>query len=393
MKRKMFSKEVWVLFAVSFLKGFEFIGVVLVPFFTEWGGISQFQIQLLQSWFALNIFLWEVPTGLFGDTKGLKFSVAMGEAMWVIGILVYGSVPNVYVFALGELILAIANAFSSGAEEALIYETMKDKKEEESFNQVIAVKGNIHLTAMILASVVAGFLIPVMSLNHIFILGAVPRIVSLLLILIFVKEPDVDRKRELVPNYKKILKDALFSLKADRNMRRTAIFTTIVYGVSYFVLWFNQPMLKNLGIPNEDLGVYRIILILSEIMFMSVIVWIIDRYKKKRNIINIMIVLLVAIGFFVAAFWNTMAGVLIFIIVSGGIGLKSRDIFSKTLNDRIESKQRATSLSAISMLSRMFLSVSNIIFGYLSDINLNMTIGILGLILLAGGLIFVPKDN
>jgi cyanate permease len=176
-------------------------------------------------------------------------------------------------------------------------------------------------------------------------------------------------------------------------MRRTAIFTTIVYGVSYFVLWFNQPMLKNLGIPNEDLGVYRIILILSEIMFMSVIVWIIDRYKKKRNIINIMIVLLVAIGFFVAAFWNTMAGVLIFIIVSGGIGLKSRDIFSKTLNDRIESKQRATSLSAISMLSRMFLSVSNIIFGYLSDINLNMTIGILGLILLAGGLIFVPKDN
>jgi MFS family permease len=184
MKRKMFSKEVWVLFAVSFLKGFEFIGVVLVPFFTEWGGISQFQIQLLQSWFALNIFLWEVPTGLFGDTKGLKFSVAMGEAMWVIGILVYGSVPNVYVFALGELILAIANAFSSGAEEALIYETMKDKKEEESFNQVIAVKGNIHLTAMILASVVAGFLIPVMSLNHIFILGAVPRIVSLLLILV-----------------------------------------------------------------------------------------------------------------------------------------------------------------------------------------------------------------
>jgi MFS family permease len=393
MKRKTYSKEVWAILIIQFLKGIEFIGVVLVPFFTDWGGISQFQIQLLQSWFTLSIFLAEIPTGLVGDIKGLKYSVVMGQAIWILGVLVYASTPNIYVFALGELILAIGAAFTSGAEEALLYETMKDSKETESFNKVMALNGNLKLAGMILSSAVAGFLIPVMSLNHVFMLGAVPRIFALVLTILLVKEPKVSKSKELIPNYKQIFKQAISGLRSNGELKRIAIFTTIAYGVSYFVLWFNQPLLKGLGVTNEKLGVYRIVLILSEIFFVSIIVWMIDKFKKKRNLINIILVLLVAGGFLVSAFWKDIVGVLIFIVISGGIGLKFRDIFSKTLNDRIDSKQRATSLSAISMVSKLFLAVANVIFGFLSDISLHMTLGILGLILLIGGLIFVPKEN
>jgi MFS family permease len=392
MKRKRFSKEVWIVILIDFLKGIEFTGLILVPFFTDWGGVDQFQIQLLQSWFTLNVFLWEIPTGLFGDTKGLKYSVVMGHILYIAGILVYASIPNIWIFALGELILAVGTAFESGAKEAFLYETMKDNKEEKQYNDAVAFSGNMHLTAMIIASVIGGFLLPHMSLNHLFLLGVAPRIVAFVLALIFLKEPSVEQKKELAPDYKEIFKSAFRGLKNDKYLQKTAVFTTIVYGVSYFVLWFYQPLLKNLGVLNEELGVYRIILIVSEMLFLTVAVWAIGKFKKKRNIINIILVLLVAAGFFTAAFWNNISGVVVFIILSGGIGLNSRDIFSKTLNDRIESKQRATSLSAISMLSRIFLAVSNIIFGYLSDINLNMTVGILGLILLIGGIIFVPRD-
>ena len=393
MKRKNFSKEVWIVILIDFLKGIEFSGLILVPFFTDWGGIGQFQIQLLQSWFTLNVFLWEIPTGIFGDTKGLKFSVIMGHVLWIIGILVYASTPSIWVFALGELILAIGTAFESGAKEAFLYETMRDNNEEELYNNAIALSGNLHFTAMIIASVVGGFLLPYMSLNHLFAIGVVPRIIALALGLIFLKEPNVKQEKELIPNYKEVFKNAFKGLKSDRYLQRVTVFTTIIYGVSYFVLWFYQPLLKNLGVSNEELDVYRIILIVSEILFLALAVWAINKFKEKRNLINIILVLLIAAGFFTAAIRNNIQGVVVFIILSGGIGLNSRDIFSKTLNDRIESKQRATSLSAISMLSRLFLSVSNIIFGYLSDINLNMTIGLLGLILLVGGLFFIPKDN
>ncbi len=389
---KKFSKEVWIVVLIDFLKGIEFTGLILVPFFTDWGGIDQFQIQLLQSWFTLNVFLWEIPTGLFGDTKGLKFSVVMGQILYILGICVYASTPSIWIFALGELILAVGIAFESGAKEAFLYETMEDNKEEEKYNDAVAFGGNMHLIAMIVASVIGGFLIPYMSLNHLFLLGVIPRIIALVLALVFLKEPVVEQKKELVPDYREIFKSAFRGLKNDKYLQRTAVFTTIMYGVSYFVLWFYQPLLKNLGVLNEGLGVYRIILIVSEILFLTIIVWVIGKFKKKRSFINIILVLLVAVGFFTAAVWKNISGVVVFIILSGGIGLNSRDIFSKTLNDRIESKQRATSLSAISMLSRIFLSVSNVVFGYLSDIDLNMTVGILGLILLIGGIIFVPKD-
>ncbi|HNQ17454.1 MAG TPA: hypothetical protein PKH60_05130, partial [Candidatus Woesebacteria bacterium] len=47
----------------SLLKDCAFFTAVLVPFFTEWGGISLFQVQILQSWFMFWLFVLEVPTG------------------------------------------------------------------------------------------------------------------------------------------------------------------------------------------------------------------------------------------------------------------------------------------------------------------------------------------
>ena len=42
---------VWRYYAFTFLKDMTFFSAVMVPFFTEWGGISLTQTQILQSWF------------------------------------------------------------------------------------------------------------------------------------------------------------------------------------------------------------------------------------------------------------------------------------------------------------------------------------------------------
>src|SRR3989339_1470629 len=110
-------------YAYAFFKDFAFFTAVLVPFFTQWGGISLVQVQLLQSWFSLWVFIFEIPTGAVADKIGRKHSIALGSLVVSLAVLVYGSIPRYEIFLLAELLFAVGYALVSGADEALIYDT------------------------------------------------------------------------------------------------------------------------------------------------------------------------------------------------------------------------------------------------------------------------------
>src|SRR5688572_28951228 len=57
-------------YVYAYFKNFAFFSAVLVPFFTDWGHITLFQVQILQSWFSVWVFLFEVPTGAIADKIG-----------------------------------------------------------------------------------------------------------------------------------------------------------------------------------------------------------------------------------------------------------------------------------------------------------------------------------
>ena len=74
-------------YAYAFFKDFAFFTAVLVPFFTQWGDISLLQVQLLQSWFSLWVFILEVPTGAVADKIGRKHSIALGSLIVALAVL------------------------------------------------------------------------------------------------------------------------------------------------------------------------------------------------------------------------------------------------------------------------------------------------------------------
>ena len=84
----------------AFFKNFAFFSAVLVPFFTDWGHISIFQVQILQSWFAIWVFILEVPTGAVADKIGRKHSLTLGSSLIALATIVYGSIPSFTIFLL-----------------------------------------------------------------------------------------------------------------------------------------------------------------------------------------------------------------------------------------------------------------------------------------------------
>lgn len=72
----------------------------------------------------------EIPTGVIADRFGRKTSIILGSIVLSIAALIYGSIPNFYNFLLGEFLFAIGVALISGADKAILYDSLKENNQE-----------------------------------------------------------------------------------------------------------------------------------------------------------------------------------------------------------------------------------------------------------------------
>ena len=64
------------LLVVRMLYWTHFVAAVLVPFLTDWGGLTLLQVFTLNAWFMFWNLVFEVPTGAIADRFGRKWSIA-----------------------------------------------------------------------------------------------------------------------------------------------------------------------------------------------------------------------------------------------------------------------------------------------------------------------------
>lgn len=385
-----YPKEIYIFWLVEFLLGIELIGPALLLFFKDWGGLNQMQTQSLQSWFMLWIFLLEIPTGVFGDVRGKKKSVLLGYGLTAVGMITYTIVPNFYIFMLAEFIFAAGMAFISGSKEAWLYDITKRYRIEEKYREIYSTMSALHMTGMIVAASVFGFVAKYLSVQQMFRIGVIPNTVALLLLWIFVKSTDCS-KDSLRPDYIGTLKKGMKVLKDNKQLQKVAVYTGIISTTSYFVIWLYQEALRVLSVPDSQFGVYRIALLVAEIVAIRLGAFIFKKVKFSKVLISMSVI--VGVAFLVGGILQSVVGVLLVLVFAGGLGLQVSNLLSKETNDEISSKQRATVLSFIGMLRRLMLTVFNPIVGLLVDSKgVFIAFTILGIVSLLA-LFFRPKDK
>ncbi len=356
-------KEIYVFLLAEFVMSLEFLGVVLLIFFKDWGGLSQTEVQILQSWFIFWTFVLEIPTGIFADVRGKKFSVILGFLFLVIGFLAYTVKADFVMFLFAEFLLALGIALQSGAQEGWLFDRVKNLKIEKDYRKITIVMSNVKMFGMIVAAVVFPISVAHWDVENIVRFSVVPITLSMLLLLLFVKK---DKKNGFeVTSYKEVAKEGFKIVKNNTKLRRIAIFTMILGATSYFVVWLYQEALLNLNVGKEQFGFYRIILLLSQIVF----VWMMGKWIEKKGVKKAMSVigLAVSAGFLIAGLVQNILGVITVLILSGGVGLQVRQVFSKEINEEIDDIQRSTVLSFIGMVRRSMLIFLNPVVGVLVD--------------------------
>lgn len=372
---------VWRYYTHNFLRQLAFFSAVLVPFFTEWGHITLFQVQLLQSWFALWLFLLEVPTGAVADFLGRKYSLFFGGVVASIGAYVYGSVPSIYVFLLGEFLLACGMALTSGADEALLYDYLVSIKKEKDAKKIFAKAQVWTLIGVMVSAPIGSVIASRFGLQGPMMFTAIPFFLAGILSLTFHEVRSTKPVSEQT-RYVDVVREGFSFFYRHKLLRRLAIDAIVVASAGYFVIWLYQPLLQRIHIPILYFGFGHMlltgteILISSQFTFMEKLVGSAKKYFRWTA-------LLIAIPFLLVAIFPNLLTIGLFIMVSGGFGMTRLQLMAPYMHMHIASDKRATVISSISMFRRFTLAALNPIVGFIATLSLPAALIGVGLLPLA----------
>ncbi len=120
-------------------------------------GLTMAQFALLNAIWAATIVLTEVPSGAFADILGRRKLIVGAGAIMVIEIALLCVVPRgnpgllFGVFALNRILSGLAEASSSGADEALAYDALKEAGLQAQWNRVLEMQMRLQAIAYIAA--------------------------------------------------------------------------------------------------------------------------------------------------------------------------------------------------------------------------------------------------
>lgn len=382
---------IWRYYAFVFLNGFSLFSAVLVPFFTDWGGISLFQVQLIQAWFMAWVFILEVPTGAIADYFGRKYSIALGAGIFAFTFLLYGSFAFFVNFLIAEFLLALAISLISGADKALIYDLLKEAGREKDAKRVFGRSHAIMLVSMGIAAPIGSLAAQKFGLNAPILLSAIPFFIAAILAW-NIKEPKKYDKTRESRRYLEVARNGFYYFYTHKKLRILAIDAILVSSATYFIFWYYQPLLQEINFPLFYFGVIQTMMIASEIIVASNFTFLEKFLGSAKSYLKFSS-LLTAATFFIVALYPNIWTILLLVIIGGGFGVTRLELMNAHMQKFIPSDKRATILSSVSMFRRLALVFISPLIGYIASNSLHTALLILGFLPLAVFLFSPIRDE
>jgi MFS family permease len=310
------------------------------------------QVLFLGAFLILIQQLFEVPSGIFADLYGRKYSLMIAAFFYFFSVLMFSFSYTFFNLLFAEFFLGVSFAFASGANQALAYDSLYDLGEKKRFIKVESNAFFIHGFALSISSIVGG-LIAVNSLRMSFRATMIPAFILIFISFLFY-EPR-HHKKVGEKNYLKHFKEAFNYAYNHKKVFNLILF----YGMNLtlIIIFFNlmQVYLKSLGFSIEMIGyLYALFLMIAAIISKQT-----SKIEKiigeKKAILLIPIITIISLLFLI---FGKMSGLIGVMLLEANWGF-FMPLSSSYINHHIPSKYRATIIS----MNGFFFGISIIIFG------------------------------
>lgn len=353
------KKNVKLLYWYNFFSWLLFANPILILFFNQI--LDNYTLSM--SLFAIQTMACsclEIPSGILSDKLGRKKIMIISSIFWLLSFIFYSSAHSYLTLVIGSILYGLGNAFSSGNDDALLFDTLRDIKADKKYHKIYSKIFSYSQLGLALASLVGG-VIAFYSLRLTVILSIIPFAI-IVLISFMVKEPKVVRQSKF--HYKKHFILSLQNLWRNRRLRYMSLANSLHYGLNEAAFDFNSVFIKQF-VPIWSLGIFRAMGHLTNSFGATLSCYFTQKLGMGKvavwgyfgdNIANIISVLSASI---------LTPFIRLFAPLFGGIGNPAANV---VMQEEIKNKQRATTLSNISIMGNIFYSVFAIFVGTLADI-------------------------
>jgi len=351
---------------------------IITLFWKDHIGLSLTEILLLQAIFSAATLVMEYPSGYLSDRLGYRFTLHLACLFGMAGWSVYTIAGSFAGVLLAEILLGMSYAFISGADSALLYESLRQADREAEYAQ-----HDGRMTAWAQAGEAGGALFagvlyawaPLLP----FIIQIGVWVVALLVCRGLTEPPgeDVPQHTSHLGEAWRIARTAL----VDRPGVRWSLIATALLGLaSFYPVWLIQPYMQSQSVPLTWFGpiwaVANIMVSIGSLLSHRLL------YHLGSRGLVILCLLLVGSGYFGLSVNHAVWGFAFYFMLTLMRGVQG-PFFRHCLQKQSRRFERASILSLKSLLFRLGFVITGPAVGLFADrFGLHATMMMLGAIMI-----------
>lgn len=335
---------------------FEFFNMLLFPmaiwiFFES----SFWSVDLLIIFYSIQhllIVVLEVPTGALADIIGKKKTIVLGALINFLAWIVIATTVNPIQIPIAYGLMAFGMALISGADSALLYDTLKDFNREKDFARIMSKIELLREVAKIIGIIVGGLLFTIWFRGPytIYVIALFFAFLSTL----FLVEPKSDSEKFSWKVYFLQIKLGVKEITKNRLTTLFAVFFVFIGGFTYYYSYFmKDAFLQEKGFQPEQMALaFSIIYV-----FRATAIYLIAKHSDRKYSLLFNAFTVMLIISFLPAIWVSKELALILFIFGVFVGNARRIFLSQYANEIIDSKYRATALSVLNLGVSLIFSI------------------------------------
>jgi len=355
------SKNVRLAYFLTFLSECYWPSVAALFFYLRYFSFAEIATLWAIQMAASNLF--EVPTGAFADIVGRKTSIFLSFVIGAASLLIFPFTTAFPVFVGLEILKGLANALYSGSMEALVYDSLKENGEEMMYPKIAANIETVNWACWAISAIGGGYLYywqyqsPWLIQAAMFILAA---IIALKLV-----EPKLDSVKV---DIKAALKQNVQGFKElFQNVRMTRITLQLaVIGAGYIIASniLGASQAREYGMDARGtgwlFGIGCLFSVVAARFYPHLREWV-----GEKKLVAVTATIMLA-SFLIARYVGVGIGVglILMRIASSSTFRNTRSVI---VNEWISSKNRATALSSLNLLTQTPYIFLSPLFGMMID--------------------------
>ncbi|MFB3163410.1 MFS transporter [Neobacillus sp. 179-J 1A1 HS] len=340
---------------------------VIERLFWEQRGMTVLMVVLCEIIYAVSIVIFEIPTGVFADKFGRKTLLVIGAVLSMFEFIILLFAYEFWTFALVVFLAGISSACTSGAWNALLYDSLLTDKKQESFEKIVGRMNSLDFIAALLAALSGSVLAKYVGFEFNYIVSAASMFLGMVLTHLLKEPPRNRQQRKNEKSQSAFLVYVRKSITFYKTNPKVVTIITNAMGIAAFITYldeFWQLYLDEIEFSVLFFGLFSACISLARIPGNLLAAYLLIYFKAQSIILFILGITTVC--FFMIAIFPGVIGLSMIILIFLASGVID-PVVTGFLHHNGSSEIRATIESVQSLIESIITFTVGIGFGMISS--------------------------